>query len=110
MEKTIKQGDPIMIKYVVATQPKHYINNGNPINTCKFIKKANIKYIETSIKDFTKHIDQCSFTWDEIKKIPRKEISEKYSEWIFYPASEFKHLTTQKLDKILDDIVWPEAR
>lgn len=74
------------------------------------LKKTNIKYIETSIKDFTKHIDQCSFTWNEIKKILKKEISEKYLEWIFYPASEFKHLTTQKLDKILDDIVWPEAR
>lgn len=59
-----------MIKYVVATQPRHYINNGNPVNTCKFIRKTNIKYIETSIKDFTKHIDQCSFTWDEIKKNP----------------------------------------
>lgn len=62
-----------MIKYVIATQPKHYINNGNPINTCKFIKKANIKYIETSIKDLTKHIGQCSFTWDEIKKSLKKK-------------------------------------
>ena len=73
MEKIIKQGDPTMIKYAVATQLKHYINNGNPVNTCKFIKKTNIKYIETSIKDFTKHINQCSFTWDEIKKSLEKK-------------------------------------
>lgn len=99
-----------MIKYVVATHPEHYINNGNHINTCKFIKKTNIEYVETTIEDFINHIDQCSFTWDEIKKIPKDKISEKHSEWIFYPASEFKHLTTQKLNDILDDIVWPEAR
>lgn len=27
------------VKYVVATHPEHRIINGNPVNTCKFIKK-----------------------------------------------------------------------
>lgn len=99
-----------MIKYVVATHPEHRIINGNPVNTCKFIKKMNKDYVETTIEDFTNHIDECSFTWEEIKKIPKDKISEKYSEWIFYPATKFKSLTAQKLNKILDDIVWPDAR
>lgn len=98
------------VKYVVATHPEHRIINGNPINTCKFIKKINNDYVETDIEDFIKHVNQGVFTWQEIKNIPRDKISEKYSEWIFYPATAFKDLTPKKLDQILDDIVWPEAR
>lgn len=100
----------MIIKYVVATHPEHCIINGNPVNTCKFIKKMNKDYVETDIEDFIKHVDQGVFTWQEIKDIPRDEISEKYSKWIFYPATAFKNLTSKKLDQILDDIVWPEAR
>lgn len=100
----------MIVKYVVATHPEHRIINGNPVNTCKFIKKTNKDYVETDIEDFIKHVDQGVFTWEEIKHIPRDKISEKYSEWIFYPATAFKDLTSKKLDQILDDIVWPEAR
>lgn len=98
------------VKYVVATHPEHRIINGNPVNTCKFIKKTNKDYVETDIEDFIKHVNQGVFTWKEIKNIPRDEISENYSEWIFYPATAFNDLTPKKLDQILDDIVWPEAR
>lgn len=87
----------VVATYVVATQPKHYINNGNPVNTCKFIKKINKDYVETNIEDFIKHVDQGVFTWQEIKNIPRDKISEKYSEWIFYPATAFKDLTPKKI-------------
>ena len=100
----------MIVKYVVAIQPKHRIINGNPVNTCKFIKKTNKDYVETDIEDFIKHVDQGVFTWQEIKNIPRDKILENYSEWIFYPATAFNDLTPKKLDQILDDIVWPEAR
>ena len=67
----------MIVKYVVATHPEHRIINGNPVNTCKFIKKVNKDYVETDIEDFIKHVNQGVFTWQEIKNIPRDKISEK---------------------------------
>lgn len=91
------------MKYVIATQPKQRQVGQKIIKTCKFIKRTEDGYVETSIDDFINNLTQCTFTWDEAEKIPEGQISAKRSEWLYTAASRFENVTKDTIDQLLPD-------
>lgn len=90
------------MKYVIATQPKQKHVGQKLIKTCKFIKRTDDGYVETSIDDFINNLDKCTFTWDEAEKILEDQISTKRSKWL-YTASRFENVTKDTIDQLLPD-------
>ena len=91
------------MKYVIATQPKQKHVGQKFIKTCKFIKRTDNGYIETSIDDFINNLDKCTFTWDETEKIPDDQIVTKRSKWLYTAASRFENVTKDTIDQLLPD-------
>lgn len=91
------------MKYVIATQPKQKHVGQKLIKTCKFIKRTDNGYIETSIDDFINNLDKCTFTWDEAEKIPDDQIVTKRSKWLYTAASRFENVTKDTIDQLLPD-------
>lgn len=90
------------MKYVIATQPQQKHVGQKLIKTCKFIKRTDDGYVETSIDDFINNLDKCTFTWDEAEKILEDQISTKRSKWL-YTASRFENVTKDTIDQLLPD-------
>lgn len=90
------------MKYVIATQPKQRQVGQKIIKTCKFIKRTDDGYVETSIDDFINNLAQCTFTWEEAEKILEDQISTKRSKWL-YTASRFENVTKDTIDQLLPD-------
>lgn len=91
------------MKYVIATHPKQKHVGQKLIKTCKFIKRTDNGYIETSIDDFINNLAQCTFTWDEAEQIPEDQISTKRSEWLYTAASRFENVTKETITQLLPD-------
>lgn len=91
------------MKYVIATHPKQKHVGQKLIKTCKFIKRTDDGYVETSIDDFINNLAQCTFTWEEAEKIPEDQISTKRNEWLYTAASRFENVTKDTITQLLPD-------
>lgn len=91
------------MKYVIATHPKQKHVGQKIIKTCKFIKRTDDGYVETSIDDFINNLAQCTFTWEEAEKIPDDQISTKRNEWLYTAASRFENVTKDTITQLLPD-------